>query len=119
MKKKSECTAGGEEVRLVRDVRLAGIHVNSDSTDSSNGHFEYFRHFVALPNTGENKWGENNKIRENKKDVCTGGEEQVPKLSQMPKGRIITRVEDLPATACQIGARCSSATVARLRRPAM
>jgi hypothetical protein len=104
-------------VRLVRDVRLAGIQVNSDSTDSSNGHFEYFGHFVALPNTGENKWGENNKNRENKKDVLTGGGEEVPKMSQMPKGRIITRVADLPATACQIGARCSSATAARLRRP--
>lgn len=100
----------------MRDVRLAGIQVNFHSTDSSNGHFEYFGHFVALPNTGENKWGENNKNRENKKDVLTGGGEEVPKMSQMPKGRIITRVADLPATACQIGARCSSATAARLRR---
>ncbi len=106
-------------MRLVRDVRLAGIQVNSDSTNSTNGHFGYFGHFVALPNTGKNKWGENNKNRDNKIDVRAGSGAEMPKMLQMPKGRIITRVEDLPATASQLGARCSSATVARLRRPAM
>jgi DNA polymerase I-like protein with 3'-5' exonuclease and polymerase domains len=75
---------------------------NPDSTDSSNGHIGHFGHFVALPNTGENKWEENIKSTYNKKSVRTGRGEDVPNLPEVPKGRVITQVADLPAIAAAI-----------------
>ncbi len=75
---------------------------NLDSTGSSVGHVGQFRHFVALPNTGENKWEENNKSTYNKKSVRTGGGEEVPKVPKMPKGRVITLAADIPAIAAAI-----------------
>jgi hypothetical protein len=77
---------------------------NPDSTDSSNGHIGHFGHFVALPNTGENKWEENVKSTYNKKSVRSRRGEDVPNLPEVPKGRVITLVTDLQATAAFIQA---------------
>jgi len=63
----------------------------------TNGHSGHFGHFIALPNTGENKSSEIYKNRENKKEVRTASGAGIPEMPQMPSGRLISSDAALPA----------------------
>ena len=69
---------------------------------TSDGHMGHFGHFVALPNTGENKYPYKKENRDNKKEYSTAGEEGMPRMADMPNGRVITSASDLPAIAATI-----------------
>ncbi len=68
----------------------------------TDGHIGQFGHFVALPNTGENKSSEIYKNGENKKSVRTGGRADMPEVPKMPIGRLVTTAAELPALAAAV-----------------
>jgi uncharacterized protein with LGFP repeats len=90
-------TKQGSMARNIQgDFGRLGAPQTSQSSDS-NGHFGHFGHFVALPNTGENKSSEIYKNRENKKEVRTASGMGMPKMPEMPIGRLISTAAALPA----------------------
>jgi DNA polymerase I-like protein with 3'-5' exonuclease and polymerase domains len=69
---------------------------------SNHGHIGHFGHFVALPNTGENKYPRNKENRENKKRENIHREEPMPKMPEMPNGRLVIGNSDIPAISSAI-----------------
>ena len=69
---------------------------------SEQAHLAHKAHFVALPNTGENKSSEIYKNGENKKEVCTASGTDVRFVRQVRLGRLITTAAALPAILAAI-----------------
>ncbi len=73
---------------IIGDLFAAIGPTQTPPSTTSDGHMG---HFVALPNTGENNYQYKKENRDDKKEFSSAGEEVMPRMADMPNGRIITR----------------------------
>ena len=83
--------ASPEATEINGDFFAAFGPTQTPPSTTSDGHMGHFGHFVALPNTGENNYPYKKENRDNKREYSTAGEEGMPRMADMPNGRVITR----------------------------
>ena len=73
--------------------------VTTESQVFLDGHIGHFGHIVALPNTGEDKYPLNKKKRENIESCIRQREAAVPKVPNVPTGKLVSAAPDIAEIA--------------------